>query len=424
MTDSATSLSNYELDQMLRMQHALLDFSCEILLFVDPDGHLLAAVGAALGRLGYQPAEVRGCHIAELLHPDDLPGAMELLERALSAPDRSAPLDVRTRARSGEWFWMEATILPLSVHPILGDGVVLRMQQFDPAARDGASTASPESRFLSLAEALPSAILSADGRGRVVYCNSRAEKILDLPAERILGAGWLSVVEAEDLPEVMEAAGLVLRSGVSQQVNFRILTGLFVRWAGIRFVPLGDPGQTVGWIATIDDVTDRRRAESHLAHQATHDPLTDLPNRLLLEDRLEQAFARLHREPGSISVLFCDLDGFKDINDTLGHDAGDDVLREVAGRLRAVLRPTDTVARLGGDEFVAVCEGLGPDDVRQVAGRIEAALRAPMQVAGRELTIGVSVGVAMTTDERQDSLALLARADQAMYMEKRRHSPG
>ncbi len=424
MTEPTTSLSNYELDRMLRLQHALLDFSSEVLLFVDPHGQVLAAVGAALGRMGHQPAEVRGRHIAELLHPDDLPAALEVLERARANPDLRATLQVRARGRGEEWLWMEAMVFALSVHPVLGDGAVIRLLQIEPDERERGTAASPESRFLSLAEALPSGILSADGRGRVVYCNSRAEKILDLSTERIIGAGWLSVVDTEDLPDVMEAAGLVLRSGAPQQANFRIQTGLFVRWAAIRFVPLGDSGQAMGWIATIDDVTDRRRAESHLAHQATHDPLTDLPNRGLLEDRLEQAFARLHREPGSISVLFCDLDGFKDINDTLGHDAGDEVLREVARRLRAVLRPTDTVARLGGDEFVAVCEGLGPDAVQQVAERVEEALAAPMSAGGRELKVGASVGVAITTDERQDALTLLASADQAMYRQKRRHGTG
>lgn len=418
MTESTTSLSNYELDRLLRFQHALLDFSAEVLLFVDPHGTLLASVGAALGRLGHQPAESAGRHVAELIHPDDLPALLDALDRARATPGLRITLQLRTRADG--WPRMEAVVVGISRHPVLGEGVVIRLMEADPSEPGTGAAPSSESRFLSLAEALPSGILSADAGGRVVYCNSRAEKILDLPAPRILGAGWLSVVEPEDLPDVLEAAGLVLQSAVAQQAHFRIQTGLFVRWAAIRFVPLGDRAQALGWIATLDDVTDRRRAESHLAHQATHDPLTDLPNRGLLEDRLEQAFARLQHEPGSVSVLFCDLDGFKDINDSLGHDAGDEVLREVARRLRAVLRPTDTIARLGGDEFVAVCEGLGPDAVRRVAERIELALEVPMSVAGKELSVRASVGVALTTDERQDALALLASADQAMYREKRR----
>ena len=173
---------------------------------------------------------------------------------------------------------------------------------------------------------------------------------------------------------MLAAAEQVLAYGLPSQVVFRVRTAMFARWAHAKFVPLGGPERTLGWIATVDDITDRRRAESQLAHQATHDPLTKLPNRVLLEDRLRQACARLRRGADSVSVLFIDLDGFKSINDTLGHQAGDRVLVEVAQRVRRVVRDVDTVARFAGDEFVVVCEGIKENEIPYVVRRIARAV--------------------------------------------------
>src|SRR5262249_19522605 len=154
----------------------------------------------------------------------------------------------------------------------------------------------------------------------------------NLAADELRGRGWEDAIHPDDQLEVLAATEQVLAFGLPAQAVFRVHTAMFARWAHAKFVPLGRPGDPAGWIATIDDITDRRRAESQLAHQATHDPLTKLPNRVLLEDRLRQACARLRRGADSVSVLFIDLDGFKTINDTLGHQAGDRVLIEVAQR--------------------------------------------------------------------------------------------
>lgn len=399
-------------------QEALLDYATEFLIFVSDTGELVVGVGEAMGSLGFDPIERRGHHIAEHLHPDDLPDVLDLIERARVTPDFRETIHARAGHRDGHWVMYEATVLAVTGHDVLGQGAVIRVREV--TAPDAVSQRrGDDRRFMSLAEALPSGILSADARGWVVYCNHTAQQILNLPAEKIHGRGWVDVVQAEDLPDVMDAAGLVIRSGVAQQATFRIQTGLFARWATAKFVPLGDDDRRTGWIATLDDITDRRRAESQLAHRATHDPLTELPNRTLLEDRLEQACARLHRDHGWITVLFVDLDDFKRINDTMGHPAGDEVLREVGRRLRGILRPADTVSRLGGDEFVAVCEGIGEPEADRIATRIEDALDVPMLVNGQHVTVTASVGSASTCDPSQAPAEMLVRADQAMYRIKR-----
>jgi diguanylate cyclase (GGDEF)-like protein len=170
-------------------------------------------------------------------------------------------------------------------------------------------------------------------------------------------------------------------------------------------------------------VLGRARRTAHLLHvaqtQATHDPLTGLPNRLLLMDRLDQAMARIRREPGEVAVLYLDLDGFKAVNDRFGHAHGDAVLIETARRLRRCARESDTVARLGGDEFAVVqSAGIQPEAAEALCRRLLEALSAPMVIGGREVEVGASVGAAFGPGDATDPAQLLRLADKALYMAK------
>ncbi|MCW2992429.1 MAG: bifunctional diguanylate cyclase/phosphodiesterase [Solirubrobacterales bacterium] len=157
-----------------------------------------------------------------------------------------------------------------------------------------------------------------------------------------------------------------------------------------------------------------------LAHQAMHDPLTGLPNRVLLYDRITQALSATGRYGGITAVLFVDLDGFKEVNDGCGHETGDRILVEVSDRLRSVVRPSDTVARLGGDEFVVLCERLDAhDEASAVADRVLDAVRFPFVAGDRTMALSASIGIAFPADGEQPD-ALVGRADAAMYVAKRR----
>jgi diguanylate cyclase (GGDEF)-like protein/PAS domain S-box-containing protein len=179
-------------------------------------------------------------------------------------------------------------------------------------------------------------------------------------------------------------------------------------------------GRVVGRVWSFRDVTDRSRLVKELAHQAFHDSLTGLANRALLRDRLDHALARARRSAATVGVLFCDLDGFKLVNDTLGHDAGDVLLVEVARRFEHNLRDGDTAARLGGDEFAIVVEETARVDMGVLAQRLLDALGEPFIVKGREVFVRASLGLADTSEDVLDADELLRRADIAMYVAKAR----
>ncbi|CAG0959233.1 hypothetical protein ARNL5_00781, partial [Anaerolineae bacterium] len=171
-------------------------------------------------------------------------------------------------------------------------------------------------------------------------------------------------------------------------------------------------------LLALNDITERKRLEEQLAHQALHDSLTGLPNRVLFLDRVAHALARTGRHRSVVAVLFIDLDDFKIVNDTMGHSAGDELLRQVASRLAVPLRSSDTCARLGGDEFAVLLEDpTSPSTARNVAERILGTLRETFEIGGKGTFIGASIGIAITSGS-EDASELVRNADLAMYVAK------
>ncbi|HYF56161.1 MAG TPA: PAS-domain containing protein, partial [Salinarimonas sp.] len=173
-----------------------------------------------------------------------------------------------------------------------------------------------------------------------------------------------------------------------------------------------------GWVATYEDVTERRKAEARIAHMARHDALTELPNRLLLRERMEEALRIQAREGQAFAVLCLDLDQFKAVNDTLGHPVGDALLRQVADRLRAITRAGDTIARLGGDEFAIIQPVAHPHEAEALARRIVEAVGLPYAVEGNHVVVGTSIGIALAPGDGADPDTLFKNADLALYRAK------
>jgi len=279
-------------------------------------------------------------------------------------------------------------------------------------------TSAVEHRFQTLADALAVGILTADVDGAVVYVNPAGRELLWRSAEDILGAGWLTTVHPDDRDAVASTVASVLDSGTPDRADFRIDVAGYTRWVRARFNPI-DAAAGGGWVGIFDDVTADRATSEELLRRAAHDPLTGLPNRTLLQDRLDQAIARSRRAQTPLAVFFLDLNAFKPVNDRLGHKAGDAVLREVGDRIRSTMRTEDTAARLGGDEFVVVTERTERDVAEQVAQRLEEVIARPFEVAGEVVRMRTSIGVAWTPTPRVGAAALVDLADQAMYRAKR-----
>lgn len=406
-----------------RRTRTVLDaFGTEFVLLVDRAGALVAADRTVT--LGYDRDEQAGRHIAELIHPDDLLRVFEVIEHARSTTGYFERIAVRGRHKSGEWHDLDVTVVDAPSRAPGMTGALVRVRDLTAAAEGPGGRAPVEqgepSRFLSLADALPLGILSADARSWVVFANDAACALFGRPLDQLNGSAWLDAVHPEDRGEVEDVLRAAMAAGKSAEVMFRIATPSHLRWAQARFLPLGDPART-GWIATVDDITERLVEQSELAHQATHDGLTSLPNRALLEDRLAQACHRVRRDGTTLTVLFADLDDFKSINDDHGHAAGDEVLIEVARRLRGVVREVDTVARLGGDEFVVVCEGTGEAEARDLTSRLEDEVGRPIRLPDGEVRIGISIGAVTTSARDLEVAELLGHADRAMYRVKHAH---
>ena len=184
-----------------------------------------------------------------------------------------------------------------------------------------------------------------------------------------------------------------------------------------RVIEIGNqPLKSGGWVATQEDITERRRAERQIAHLAHYDALTDLPNRVLFREQLERELERIKRSGEQLAMLYIDIDEFKSVNDSLGHPVGDELLKAVAGRLRHCVRDTDFVARLGGDEFAVVQTGITePGDAMDLVKRIYDAIREPYQCLGHHVTSDASIGIAMAPHDGTDLDQLLKSADLAMY---------
>ena len=263
----------------------------------------------------------------------------------------------------------------------------------------------------------------SDADGHLVYVSPSAENGLGYSPDDLTRLGSLStLLHAGDAPRFLTAYQQAVASGgstVGTTFRMRHRNSATLQVEATVTSLLHDPS-VEGVVVILRDVTERRRSEQALAHHALHDPLTGLPNRTLLLDRLHQMLARAHDTGEQIVLLFVDLDRFKVVNDTLGHAAGDELLIEIANRLSETVLPGDTVARLGGDEFVVLCvlsdpdAGLGP-----LPGDLLDAVAAPVRLPEGEVTITASLGVVMAEPGHPPD-DLLADADAAMYLAKER----
>ena len=291
-----------------------------------------------------------------------------------------------------------------------------------------------EARYRSVIAAMAEGVVIIGRDGRVIECNESAQTILDRQADEIVGRRG-SVVSRKAVKEgglrfrVSECPIVAaLRGTACSGVVMGIESRRGRRWLSINTRPIfSEDRESVSTVvASFNDITDRKEAEEALQRSqerlyflATHDVLTKLPNRSLLQARIEHGAALAQRTNTQVAILFVDLDRFKNINDTLGHAAGDTLLKSVAARLQECVRQSDTVARQGGDEFVVVMENVQSiDEVKLAAERMQSTLALPMVIGGQEIFVTGSIGVSLYPKDAEDPATLIRHADVAMYRAK------
>ncbi|MDQ1499449.1 MAG: hypothetical protein QOI86_2789 [Actinomycetota bacterium] len=390
---------------------------------LDADGNWIEVNPALCQTLDHPARRLREACFTDFIHPDSLESILKALARLASGETRTEAVEARFRRPDRRRaVWLEVSLTVTQDGRSGRPWIVAQFQDIDTRKRQEERIPGADERFRRAFEgaAIGMALLDLQAP-RVIEANAALCSMLGREHDALVGSDLLSLADPADMVEagaLIESLGSE-RTRSSAELRFVTASGRTL-WALVSISVLDGPASDGHRYAVIEvvNIAARKEAEIALRQQLLHDPLTGLANRLLLLDRLRHSIDRARRSPGSVALLFLDLDGFKVVNDSLGHHAGDRLLVEVARRLEGAVRPGDTVARLGGDEFVVLAEGLQHrDDAKVLVKRIHHALSSPVRLAGVDVTPEASVGTAIA-DGQSDPLLLLREADMAMYRAK------
>jgi Amt family ammonium transporter len=420
-------------NELLRQQADLLKQTHDAILVWELEGGIVYWNRGAEELYGWSSAEALGQVSHDLLKTKDT-AVVEAFVAALRRDGRWEGELIHTTCDG-----REITVESRQVVVQYGTGPALVMEtNRDITERARVEQALQRERDFSVGvlDTAGALIVVLDREGRIVRFNREAERLTRYSFDEVRGCKFWKLFmvpeeEAESFQLILE--GLYIRGGVSEYENYlqtKIGERRMIAWSNTALL---DSSGAVEHIISIGiDITERKALEEQLSYQAFHDSLTSLPNRALFMDRLEHAFARGRHDQESVAVLFLDLDGFKVVNDSLGHDAGDQLLVKVSQKLAACLRSSDlvtrigepelpmmTVARLGGDEFAILLEDIkNASDVIRIAERIMQQLQQPLLLRDREVFISASIGIALSTPEHHRAEDLLRDADVALYRAK------
>ena len=404
------------------LSRSILDSAHEAFISIDEDGRIVEWSPQAERDFGWARTEAMGRDLTEMILPTEdrehyLPGLQSMLEGDKRILGRR--LEIMAVRRNGGRFPVELSFSSLAT----SQGMRFNAFVHDISERRSSEEALHDAnqRFRSAFDdaAIGMAIVSPEGywqRG-----NRALSELTGYPLEQLVGMDFADITHPDDLPKDLNALQEMLdgvRDRFQTEKRYFHAEGHII-WTSLSTTVVRDSeGKPMYLLSQMQDISERKETEARLAHRASHDELTGLPNRGMLEDRMVLALNRQRRERKPIAVLYLDLDGFKRVNDTHGHDAGDYLLVAIAKRLTALVRPTDVVSRLGGDEFVIICEAMDETGATRLAKRIVEVVPKPIEVEGLQLSVTPSIGIALTRDPTTRPGHLLADADMAMYFAK------
>jgi len=401
---------------------ALVHEASDIIVVSDMTGRLTYVSPAFDRILGFSADHFFTRSAAELMHPDDLAAMQARAGEIRGSAVHGMHSELRLRHADGTWRWFEVKVTNHLENPKVR-GIVGNLHDITERKQAVEALQEAHERFRSAFENAPIGMAMTDLEGRIIRANSSLADIVGRPTADLVGVKVTDFTHPDDREMSAAEMRLLVSSGsAGYQIEKRYIhsDGREV-WVSVSVSCVRDEQeQPLYLIGQVEDVTERRALRERLAYAAIHDPLTGLPNRELFMDRLEVALRRATRGQFEVAVIFLDVDRFKLINDSLGHDVGDQVLGAVADRLSAAMRASDTLARFGGDEFTVLCDDINREtDSLDVAQRLVMALGQPLTLDSGEVFVTLSVGIALSRPG-QSAPVLLRNADIAMYRAKER----
>ena len=320
----------------------------------------------------------------------------------------------------------DGTVLEIRGTPLSGGGFVTIYTDISERKQTEKALSDSEAELRLFADNVPAMILYVDRTMHCVFANKRYADFFGLAVADVIGKPLRAIVGNVAYGNLEAHFDRVFDGHpVTYQRIVKFKNGE-QRWIEVKLVPdAAESGHIPGCYSMVTDITEQKQLEERIRHVAHHDSLTSLPNRLLFNDRLGHAISLAKRDTRQFALLYLDLDRFKPVNDTLGHDAGDELLKSVAERIREQVRESDTVARVGCDEFTVILRDTdNRENVVIVAEKIVAALARPfpLERQKRSVDIGTSIGIAIYPDDARDHETLIKLADAAMYEAKKRGS--
>jgi len=398
---------------------SILDNVVDGIVTINEDGIIGTYNKSAANIFGYSKDEVIGRNI-NILIPEPYRSSHDGYIKKYLTSRRgemlgAGPREVQGKRKDGSIFYMDIAISEM---------VISNEQYFIGIVRDitDRKFSEEEKRSLySVVEQTADSVLITNPGGEITYVNPAFESITGYSKKEVLGQSPSVLKSGRHGADFYNRLWSAINSGkVFSDVFINCKKDGSLYYEEKTITPLRDEsGNIIQFVSTGKDVTERMQVQEHFHYLANHDALTELPNRMLLMERLEQAISRGHWHNRKLGLLFLDADRFKVINDTLGHDSGDMVLKEISERLVHSIRPGDTVARLGGDEFVVLLSDIADiDDTSIVATKILDSLSRPYTLDGHELYITASIGISCYPDDGDNAISLLKNADAAMYKAK------
>jgi diguanylate cyclase (GGDEF)-like protein/PAS domain S-box-containing protein len=410
---------NIALKQSEEKNRIVLEQMYDSFYEVDLAGNFTFVNDAACLNLGYPREELIGSNFQIALSENAAKAVFQAYHNVYLSGEPNKGFAFEVLRKDGTVGFAESSITLLKNNR--GEPVGFRSVGRDITERQKAEEAlrSAEEKYRILVENINDIFYILDRQGNFTYISPAIERLTMYKVSELIGKSIFPLIHPDDMTVLLESFNQLV-SGQLMPLELRWLDKdgrvIFVRAS--RQLLYKD-GKAIGVTAVVTNITERKLMEQKLEEMATHDFLTGLPNRVLLLDRFSIAAALAHRNKSRLAVMSLDLDKFKTINDTLGHDAGDQVLKAVSTRLTGIIRASDTLARVGGDEFILVMmETDQVDNATAIARKILAAFKEHWMVDGHELHLSTSIGIAIYPEDGQDLETLTKQSDAAMYYSK------